>query len=477
MGEPLHTLIVEDSEDDALLLVGELEQGGYQVTAQRVDTLKAVRDALAKQTWDIIFSDYTMPQFSGTEALELVRRSGLDIPFIFVSGTIGEDNAAAAMKAGAQDYILKGNLKRLLPAVERELREAEIRRHRRLAEKKLQRQQERIHALHEVGLAINSALDLHAISNLLLEKIDSLLPCSAAATLTLFNQDIGKIEPVACRHLDEGEWKAAMIREPWALIQVAFACRTYVMVRNAQIEPLTLEPPELLRKYGLVSYLGVPLIARDDVLGLLSFYTKEEHRFSKEETDFFMALASQAAMAIHNCQLYEQTKSQAEELAKVNSELEKSSKDKDESLNIISHELRTPLHGIKAYLQMLQEGSFGEVSSLQEEALRKVVCLSNDLSTMINSILQVGSLDSGEVKIERQRVSLVDFFEELKSAYEGDIDKEVSLNWLCPSGLPVITTDRCKLKHILQNLINNAIKFTEEGRVIVSAKQVDGNRH
>ena len=124
MGIPLRVLIVEDSEDDALLLVRELQRGGYDVTFERVETAKAMAAALGRQEWDIVLADYTMPHFSGTAALELLRESGLDIPFIFVSGTIGEEIAVKAMKNGANDYLIKGNLKRLIPAIERELREA-----------------------------------------------------------------------------------------------------------------------------------------------------------------------------------------------------------------------------------------------------------------------------------------------------------------------------------------------------------------
>jgi len=128
MNIPINVLIVEDSEDDALLLVRELRRGGYDVTFEQVETAEALVDALDLRKWDLVISDYTMPHFRGTDALKLVRERDQDIPFIFASGTIGEDSAVAAMRNGANDYVLKGNLKRLLPAIERELREARMRR-------------------------------------------------------------------------------------------------------------------------------------------------------------------------------------------------------------------------------------------------------------------------------------------------------------------------------------------------------------
>jgi len=134
MAVPLRALLVEDSEDDALLLIRELKRGGYDVQPQRVDSAASLHSALDSGRWDIVLSDYSMPGFSGTEALSLLRARNVDIPFIFVSGTIGEEMAVSALKSGAQDYLLKGNLKRLLSAVERALHEAEGRRDRRRLE-------------------------------------------------------------------------------------------------------------------------------------------------------------------------------------------------------------------------------------------------------------------------------------------------------------------------------------------------------
>lgn len=127
MGKPLRALLVEDSEQDALLVVRELKRGGFDVTFERVDTPEAMSAALAKQTWDIVLSDYCMPRFSAPMALGLVKERKLDLPFIIVSGTVGEEIAVKAIHAGAHDFMAKGKLARLIPAVERELRDAALR--------------------------------------------------------------------------------------------------------------------------------------------------------------------------------------------------------------------------------------------------------------------------------------------------------------------------------------------------------------
>src|SRR6185503_6610741 len=132
--EPLRLLLAEDSEDDAILVALALEQHGFELAARRVADAGGLRAALASEAWDVVVSDYSMPGFGGLQALALVREMRPDLPFVLVSAAIGEDTAVDAMKAGAADYVMKGNLARLGPAVERELREAATRREKRAAE-------------------------------------------------------------------------------------------------------------------------------------------------------------------------------------------------------------------------------------------------------------------------------------------------------------------------------------------------------
>lgn len=143
MTKPLDVLIVEDSEDDALLVLRALKKGGYDPQYQRVETAGALREALAQRGWDLVLSDYKLPQFDGLAALAIYKETGMDIPFIIVSGTIGEEVAVAAMKGGAHDYIMKDNLARLVPAVERELKESRVRQARKQAEQALRESEER----------------------------------------------------------------------------------------------------------------------------------------------------------------------------------------------------------------------------------------------------------------------------------------------------------------------------------------------
>jgi two-component system sensor histidine kinase UhpB len=155
MNIPLRVLIVEDSEDDALLLERELKRGGYELLTRRVQTARDMANKLKEQEWDIVISDYMMPKFNGMDAFKVMKDLGLDLPFILISGKIGEDTAVDAMRAGVHDYIMKDKLARLIPAIQRELREADVRRERKLAEEALKESEKRfaLFMRHLPGLA------------------------------------------------------------------------------------------------------------------------------------------------------------------------------------------------------------------------------------------------------------------------------------------------------------------------------------
>ncbi len=153
----LRVLMVEDSLADAMLVEWEFKNAGYEAGVRRVETESELRAALDEETWDVVTCDYRLPQFSAPAALELVRNHGADVPFIVISGTVGEDTAVEMMRAGAHDYLMKGNLARLGPAVERELRDAEDRAQRSRAEASLHYQ-----AFHDVLTGLSNRTRLRA---------------------------------------------------------------------------------------------------------------------------------------------------------------------------------------------------------------------------------------------------------------------------------------------------------------------------
>lgn len=168
MSQPLRVLLIEDSEDDAALLVRELKRAGFKPNALRVETAEALLGALADGPWDLVLCDYTLPRLDAPRALEIVKASGHDVPFIIVSGTIGEEKAVESMRAGAHDFVLKDRLARLGPAVDREITEARRRAEQATIREQLRQSQltlartEKLRALGQMAAGIT-----HDLKNLL----------------------------------------------------------------------------------------------------------------------------------------------------------------------------------------------------------------------------------------------------------------------------------------------------------------------
>ncbi len=324
-----------------------------------------------------------------------------------------------------------------------------------------QRSLERIRALREIDLAIVNTMDLETVLNVLLEKTERFLAQNAVSSIRLVDKKTGILEPVACRNLDEIEWKEVLGKKT-GLSDVVFDTGLPLVIRNVQTDPRTRDPSFFIRR-ELVSYIGAPLIVEDKVLGVLGYYTKKERRFSRHEIDFFVTLAGQAAIGIYKCQLFEEIKNQAVKLAKSN-------KVKDEFLGVMSHELRTPLSSIMGYASLLKDEALGKNSPQQAKAAQIIRKKANDLLFMIRSILETTNLESGATERNQGWVELARMLEDLREGYDLLKDAtDIDLRWHCGGDLPVIFTDGEKLKQILQNLIDNALKFTNQGSVTVSA--------
>ena len=329
----------------------------------------------------------------------------------------------------------------------------------RIAEQRIQRHSDHQAALYELTRAASSTLDIDAVLTVLLDRLAQTMP-TGAMTVELFRDADQQLAPVASRGINDRNWKSRITRGVAAAHPVVRAKETVISDMSANANDFD---RSFFREAGFGFYLGIPMIAQDDVIGVLSFYCKEQRHYGGEELTFLRSLASHAAMAIHNSELYEQTMLQTRELEKAN-------QIKEDFLSVMSHELRTPLNVITGYTKLVQEGLMGAVTAEQSKALGKVTHHADELLFMVNSIMHATKIEAGIVEAEKRRFWPSGFLDDLKTLYDYPHGKDIELRWQYPPDLPPINSDQEKLKHVLQNLINNAIKFTDGGIVTVFAQ-------
>lgn len=421
MSTPLRLLIVEDSEDDALLLLRELRRADYAVTFERVETAESMALALAKQNWDLVIADHNMPQFNGIAALELCNTNGADVPFILVSGSIGEDLAVAAMKAGAQDYLMKGSLSRLIPSVQRELREANVRRERKRAEEALQVSEARNGAILEAAL-------------------DSIITMDHEGKIVEFN-------PAA---------------------EKTFGYKRQEII--GQLLADLIIPPSLREQHrrGLAHYLatgeGPVLNRRIELTAVRS-----------DETEFPVELAVSrihgGGAPIFTAYIRDLTEQKAQEtmqrrsheLEEQNRLIQEANRLKNEFFANMSHELRTPLNAIIGFSQILVDGKAGPLQANQREYIDDILTSGQHLLQLINDVLDLAKIEAGKLELDIATFSCAKAVEEVCTVMRPIAAKRnIRINPRLPSNLGMVTLDERRFKQALYNLISNAVKFSHE---------------
>jgi signal transduction histidine kinase/FixJ family two-component response regulator len=457
----LRVLLVEDSDNDAELILRALREGGYQPRDRRVDTPGGMAEALDGAAWDVVLADYKLPGFSGLAALRLVQERRLDVPFILVSGVIGEDVAVEAMRAGAHDYVMKRNLARLPAAIARELGEAEVRRERRRAEEALRRLAHTEHFLASASASLAELLDdervlVRAASLCVPELADvcTLLvpePGGAFARVTVGIADERPPEVT----LDHGGAVAAFIGE-------------YEILPRAPIELLTCVAGEAhaaaLTARGPWAALRVALRCRGRPGALLLLAGPRRPAFDAVDTALAQELAHRAAMAIDNARLYRETQDAV--------------RARDEFLSIASHELRTPLTPLRLQVEDLLTSARsgrpqppGRVVESLDRAMRQV----DRLTRLVANLLDVSRIAAGRLTLERSPVELGALVREVVQRAEPELQRaRCSISVDAPTAL-VGSWDRLRVEQVVTNLLSNAIKYGA-GKPIEIAMRRDGAR-
>jgi PAS domain S-box-containing protein len=407
--ETLRVLLVEDSEDDALLVVRELRRGGYRPVFERVETAAGMEAALDAHRWDVVIADYALPGFSAPAALAMLKSRKLNVPFIIVSGAIGEDTAVAAMKAGAHDYLMKGNLARLVPAIQRELREARERWQRAVAEEELARERDYSRLLIEGANALIVGLDLEG-------RITVFNRAAEAATGYRREDVLGrKASEVLAPHggLDGGSRFA-----PFATKGRPDDSESTIMTAAGEER--------------VVAWRNSLLRTGDGVIGTISFGIDITERKRAERERVAM----------------EQFARRAEKLAALGT-----------LAAGLAHELNNPIGIISSRIElMLLEGN--SLPAALREDLTVLHRHAQRVARIASGLLSFARQSSGE----RMPVDLNHVVSETLLLAEKQMAKEgISVVTTLASGLPAILGDANTLQQVLLNLITNAWDALDKG--------------
>ena len=453
---PLRVLLVEDSAADAELVLAQLRRGGYAPSAQRVETGDQLRAALADAAWDCVLSDYELPRFSGLEALRLLQESGQDLPFIVVSGAIGEDTAVAVMKAGAHDYVMKGALARLCPAIEREMRDVAVRRERRRVAATLEEDNLVTAALHRVSRSLITALGAPGLLATLCEVTAGVLRCDSSHTL-FWQPDSQAFRPIANYGATlEEQAVARATAVPRSMMQgilarlegddVAQVAPTKVDLLCTPQQRASMQLCIALRRG--TALVGIQVASRRDSLA----------SFGSVDCRVARGIAQLASLALEH--------------ARVRQELEESNRLKSDFVATMSHELRTPLQIILGYTDLLRENEFGALGGEQEDVVRRIDVSARTLLEMVNATLDLSRLERGLATLDVEPIALGQWLEEVgRNACTLGVKAGVSLHIELAPRLPTLHTDPVKLKVIVRNLLDNAFKFTARGAVTLAARE------
>jgi signal transduction histidine kinase/DNA-binding NarL/FixJ family response regulator len=436
-------LLIEDNLGDARLLAEVLKDvPGKPFELVHAALVSSALEHLSQEPFEAILLDLSLPDGQGFGVLRRLLDVAPSIPVLVLTGLNDEQMALNALSAGAQDYLVKGSHDG--DFISRAIRYA------------IQRKEllERTRALRDIDQAITSTLDIQEISTALLGKTGALFPFSAACVQKV-NPDCGALECVALNRMHEKDLK----NYDWTGLSAAASTNIPVALKRHRqaSEPASWDDA-----------LALPLKLKERIWGYLCFFYNKEREFSAEELEFLSALAAQVAVAIHNAELYAGTVALAEDLRRSN-------KVKDDFLSIMSHELRTPLNIVMNCAEIVRTGVVGDINREQADILDRLMTQAKNQLTLVNGILHATRMESEQLIACLEAVDLKEFLENLRSDYAISFAKaNVELRWNLASGLPVANLDRDKLRHILENLINNAIKFTEMGSITVSARLVNG---
>ena len=476
MSVPLHVLILEDRPTDAELMLHELHRVGYEPDWRRVETESDYVACLAP-TLDVILADYTLPQFDALRALHCLQDHGLDIPFIVVTGSVGEEAAVECMKRGATDYLLKDRLGRLGAAVERALQQKHLRDEKRQADEEinrlnrdLERRAKGLAALNKASQVMASTLELRVLLGRVMEQAKSLLDAEAASVLLYAAiLDEGEDELVFAAVTGSASEKLLGTRLPisagiagWVIRE-----RQSTLIADAQSDPRFDNRTDAFTGMTTRSVLAVPLLFQDMPQGALEAVNKANGTFDQDDLEMLEALAGSAAIAIENARLYATEQQRTAALARALEQQRELDRLQREFIQNVSHELRTPLALIRGHAELLESGELGDLQEIQQKSAGVISRRTQMLSKLVDDIIAVLTIESQELK--REPLSLAQLVRTTMADFQAAAEAAgLTLIAEIAPDLPLVSGDSVALHRMLDNLMSNALKFTSaKGRVTV----------
>jgi PAS domain S-box-containing protein len=408
---PLRLLVVEDCEDDVFLLLRILRKGGYDVTYQQVATAAAMKAALTDREWDLVLADYTLPKFSALDALSLLQSMELDLPFIVVSGTIEEGQAVAAMKLGAHDYLLKGNLARLLPAIERELREAVGRQQRRQAERALRESEERFRSLIENASDIITLLDRAQIFSYASPSVQRIL---GYAPEELVSQPLS-----IWLHPEDRDLAAETLSNVLNSPEMILAVKLRWQERGGNWRVLESIVKQFQDGTG---FTGVVLNSRDLTERLKMEEMRRDLQKEKELSEMKLRFFSMA-----------------------------------------SHEFRTPLSVILLSAEVLEHCEPEWLDAKKLRNIHRIQSAAKSLREMLKDILTLARIEAEQTEFHPHTFDLQQFCSYLLEEIEASLEGGSPIEFTYEGERKEVYLDEKLLHSVLINLLTNAIKYSPPG--------------
>jgi signal transduction histidine kinase len=455
----LHFLLLEDSAIDADLIQAVLLEGGLEYELFQVQTKDDFVRAIAEHGFDLILADYSLPSFDGFSALKLVRAHCPDVPFIFVSGTLGEELAVEMLKSGATDYVLKQRLERLVPSVQRALKEAAERNARQLAEVRLISYTNRLQMLAETSrIFAETILDLPILLDTVCRKIGELV--GEICLLQLISDDGQWLQIRAIYHSNlevlaslQHLANAVPVRVNEGLSAHVVQTQESLFLPHPTVAELrnliTAEDSLYLEKLKINSLMVVPLQVRERSIGSLTLIRETpDTPYTTDEQIFLQDLADRAALAIDNARLYQKS--------------QEANRIKDEFLAMLSHELRSPLNAIIGWLSLLRSRKFDATTTAR--ALETVERNARTQARLIEDLLDVSRILQGKLRLTLRPLELLPIVETAVETVRPTAEtKNIHLQFTRTPQIGKIMGDSERLQQVVGNLLNNAVKFTPNG--------------